>query len=86
MRLVLEETLEDDCLDPDRWLTDLPAGVAAARYQVGGGALRLLTEADEQPWRPDLDGGLRVSSCRPERSRGHSKAPLTTSAATAGPR
>jgi hypothetical protein len=33
-----------------------------ARYRVGGGCLRLLIEADQQPWCPELDGEVRVSS------------------------
>jgi hypothetical protein len=34
----------------------------AARYEVGGGHLRLLIEADHKPWCPELDGEVRVSS------------------------
>ena len=35
---------------------------AAARYEVGGGRLRLLIEAGQEPWCPELDGEIRVSS------------------------
>jgi hypothetical protein len=35
---------------------------SAARYTVGGGALRLLIEPDQEPWSPELTGHLRVSS------------------------
>ena len=35
---------------------------SAARYEVGGGRLRLLIEAEQQPWCPELDGEVRVSS------------------------
>ena len=35
---------------------------SAARYAVGDGALRLLIEEDQQPWCPELDGEVRVSS------------------------
>jgi hypothetical protein len=35
---------------------------SAARYEVGGGFLRLLIEEDQEPWCPELDGEIRVSS------------------------
>lgn len=35
---------------------------SAARYEVADGALRLLIEEDQQPWCPELDGDVRVSS------------------------
>lgn len=35
---------------------------AAARYEVGYGRLRLLIDEDQEPWCPELDGHLRVSS------------------------
>jgi hypothetical protein len=65
--LEFEETFEADRLDPDRWLPYyLPHWSSrrrsAARYQVGGGTLRLLIEADQEPWCPQLDGEVRVSS------------------------
>jgi hypothetical protein len=33
-----------------------------ARYELAGGRLRLLIEADQEPWCPELDGEVRVSS------------------------
>ena len=35
---------------------------SAARYEVGGGGLRLHIEADQPPWCPEVDGQTRVSS------------------------
>jgi Glycosyl hydrolases family 16 len=35
---------------------------SAARYDISGGVLRLLVEADQDPWCRELDGELRVSS------------------------
>ena len=54
-------------LDSSRWLPHyLPhwssRARSTARYQVGGSCLRLLIEADQQPWCPELDGEIRVSS------------------------
>jgi hypothetical protein len=65
--LEFEDTFEGDALDRGRWLPYyLPHWSsrtrAAARYEVGGGALRLLIEAGQQPWCPELDGEVRVSS------------------------
>ena len=65
--LEFEDTFDGDELDPDRWLPYyLPHWSSRersrARYQVGGGLLRLLIEADQQPWCPELDGEVRVSS------------------------
>ncbi len=34
---------------------------SAARYEVGGG-LRLRIDADQPPWSPEFDGGIRASS------------------------
>jgi hypothetical protein len=66
-RLAFEDTFERDTLDPGRWLPwYLPQWSsrerAAARYEVGGGRLRLLVTADQEPWCPELDGETRVSS------------------------
>jgi hypothetical protein len=54
-------------LDGARWLPYyLPQwssrAASAARYQVGGGVLRLVIEEDQQPWCPEFDGEVRVSS------------------------
>ncbi len=35
---------------------------AAARYVLEGGRLRLLVEADQEPWCPEFDGDVRVSA------------------------
>jgi hypothetical protein len=35
---------------------------SAARYAVGDGLLRLLIEEEQEPWCPELDGEVRVSS------------------------
>src|SRR5436190_18014855 len=65
--LEFEDTFEGDTLDPGRWLPYyLPHWSSrersAARYTVGGGELRLRITADQQPWCPELDGDVRVSS------------------------
>jgi Glycosyl hydrolases family 16 len=65
--LEFEDTFEDDALDESRWLPYyLPQWStrerATARYRVGGGRLRLLIEASQEPWCPELDGEVRVSS------------------------
>lgn len=65
--LEFDETFDADELDPKRWIPYyLPQWSnrrrAAARYDVGGGTLRLLIEADQPPWCPELDGDVRVSS------------------------
>jgi hypothetical protein len=62
-----EDTFEEDVLDPRRWIPHyLPHWSSrersAARYEVGGGRLRLQITADQQPWCPELDGDIRVSS------------------------
>jgi hypothetical protein len=69
MRFELEfdETFEGDTLDASRWLPYyLPHWSSrrrsAARYELSGGELRLLIEDDQQPWCPELDGEVRVSS------------------------
>src|SRR5918994_7027511 len=65
--LEFEDTFDGDELDEGRWIPYyLPHWStwerSAARYEVGGGCLRLLIEADQQPWCPELDGQVRVSS------------------------
>jgi hypothetical protein len=62
-----EDRFEGGALDTRRWLPHyLPQWSSrersAARYEVGGGRLRLLIEADQRPWCPELDGEVRVSS------------------------
>jgi Glycosyl hydrolases family 16 len=65
--LEFDETFEGEALDPTRWLPNyLPHWSsrerAAARYELGGGELRLLIEEDQEPWCPEFDGDVRVSS------------------------
>ena len=65
--LVFEDTFDGDGLDEARWLPYyLPQWssreAAAARYRLGDGVLRLVIEADQQPWCPEFDGETRVSS------------------------
>jgi hypothetical protein len=64
---VFDDSFAGDRLDLGRWLPYyLPhwssRARAVARYEVGGGLLRLLIEADQEPWCPELDGDVRVSS------------------------
>ena len=65
--LEFDDTFDGDVLDGRRWVPHyLPQWSrrerSAARYEVGGGRLRLLIEADQQPWCPEFDGEVRVSS------------------------
>jgi uncharacterized protein YndB with AHSA1/START domain len=65
--LEFEDTFDGEELDESRWFPYyLPQWssrtASAARYQIGGGQLRLIIEADQQPWCPEFDGGIRVSS------------------------
>jgi len=67
LEVVFDERFEGDALDTSRWLPYyLPQWSsrerAAARYTVGGGELRLRIDAGQQPWCPEWDGELRVSS------------------------
>jgi hypothetical protein len=66
-QLEVEDTFDSSTLDAGLWIPYyLPhwssREAAAARYSVGGGSLRLRIEADQQPWAPEWDGYLRVSS------------------------
>jgi Glycosyl hydrolases family 16 len=65
--LEFEDAFEGDSLALERWLPHyLPhwssRARSAARYELGDGVLRLLIEVEQQPWCPELDGDLRVSS------------------------
>jgi glycosyl hydrolase family 16 len=69
MRCTVEfdESFEGSELDRRRWLPFyLPhwssRESSAARYSVDGGHLRLRIDADQQPWCPEFDGEVRVSS------------------------
>ena len=62
-----EDVFEGPALDERKWLPSyLPQWSsrerAAARYRLGHGGLELLIEADQEPWCPEWDGELRVSS------------------------
>jgi hypothetical protein len=65
--LEFEDTFEGDALDRDRWLPSyLPhwssRARAAARYDLVDGLLRLRIDAGQEPWCPEFDGEVRVSS------------------------
>jgi hypothetical protein len=65
--LTFEDDFEGDALDLRRWLPYyLPHWSSrersAARYEIGDGCLRLLITSDQQPWCPEFDGEVRVSS------------------------
>jgi Glycosyl hydrolases family 16 len=65
--LEFEDTFDGDSLDLGRWIPHyLPHWStrerSAARYELRDGCLRLLIEADQPPWCPELDGHVRVSS------------------------
>jgi hypothetical protein len=65
--LAFEETFGGNALDLSRWLPYyLPQWssrkASAARYEIGGDLLRLVIEADQEPWCPEFDGETRVSS------------------------
>jgi Glycosyl hydrolases family 16 len=65
--LEFEDTFDGPTLRLDRWLPYyLPQWSSrersAARYELADGCLRLLITAEQQPWCPELDGRVRVSS------------------------
>ena len=65
--LEVDERFEADALDDRLWFAHyLPhwssRQASAARFEVGGGELRLRIDADQPPWNPEHDGWLRVSS------------------------
>jgi Glycosyl hydrolases family 16 len=65
--LEFEDTFDGEELDREKWIPCyLPHWSSrersAARYELGGGALRLQIQADQPPWCPELDGDIRVSS------------------------
>ena len=64
--LEVDETFEEPHLDERLWLPYyLPhwssRAATRARYDVGGGELRLRIDADQPPWNPEKDGWIRVS-------------------------
>jgi hypothetical protein len=65
--LEFEDTFDGDALDARRWSPYyLPHWSSrersCARYAVGDGSLRLRIDADQEPWCPEFDGDVRVSS------------------------
>ena len=65
--LEFEDDFDGDALDRARWLPYyLPHWSSrersAARYEIRDGCLELLIEEGQQPWCPELDGDVRVSS------------------------
>jgi Glycosyl hydrolases family 16 len=65
--LEFEDTFEADALDERRWIPYYLAHWSSrersrARYEVGGGRLRLLIEREQPAWCPEFDGEVRVSS------------------------
>ena len=65
--LEFEDTFAGPALDAARWIPHyLPQWSSrrrsAARYALQDGCLRLLITADQEPWCPELDGEVRVSS------------------------
>jgi Glycosyl hydrolases family 16 len=65
--LEFEDTFDGAELARDRWLPSyLPHWSnrtrAAARYELRNGLLRLRIDAGQEPWCPEFDGAVRVSS------------------------
>ncbi len=65
--LEFEDAFDGAALDGDRWIAHyLPQWSSrehsAARYRIADGCLQLLIEADQEPWCPEFDGQVRVSS------------------------
>jgi hypothetical protein len=66
-RLEVDERFRGPELDRSIWLPSyLPQWSSrersAARYSVGRGGLTLRIDPDQEPWNPELDQGVRVSS------------------------
>jgi hypothetical protein len=63
----IDERFEVPVLDPAIWIPYyLPHWSSrertSARYEVGGGSLRLRIDRDQPAWSPEFDGPIRVSS------------------------
>jgi hypothetical protein len=66
-QLEFQDDFRGEVLDTGKWLPYyLPhwsnREVAAARYSLGETGLQLLIDKDQQPWCPEYDGAVRVSS------------------------
>lgn len=66
-RLEFEDDFDSPTLDRNRWLPYyLPQwssrAASAPRYDIGDGVLRLRIDRDQQPWCPEWDDDVRVSS------------------------
>jgi hypothetical protein len=65
--LEFEDTFDGGELEPSRWLPYyLPhwssRDRSAARYEIRNGVLELRIDAEQEPWCPEFDGEVRVSS------------------------
>jgi hypothetical protein len=65
--LEFEDHFDDETLDLGRWVPYyLPQwssrARSAARYSISDSCLRLRIDADQEPWCPEFDGKVRVSS------------------------
>jgi hypothetical protein len=65
--LEFEDHFDAETLDPGRWIPHyLPQwstrARSAARYSISDSCLRLRIDADQEPWCPEFDGNVRVSS------------------------
>ncbi len=65
--LEVEDRFDQPVLDERLWIPHfLPQwsskAASAARFDVGGGRLRLRIDADQDSWNPELEPGVRVSS------------------------
>lgn len=66
-RLEFEDDFDGPSLEPTQWLPYyLPQwssrAASAARYDIGDSFLRLRIDRDQEPWCPEWDGDVRVSS------------------------
>jgi Glycosyl hydrolases family 16 len=67
VQLEFEDTFQGVLLDERKWLPYYLAHWSSrqrstARYTLGAGSLRLRIDGDQQPWCPEFDGNVRVSS------------------------
>ena len=80
-RVVVDERFTGPDLDRSMWLAHyLPQWSSrersAARYSVGDDGLTLRIEPDQEPWNPEMDPGVRVSSLQTGVYSGNSGSPL----------